>query len=91
MKVTPEQLRQARTNFQTQGAALEEIVAKIASDINMLQETWDGAAALSFQSIMQEWNNGVRQVNEALAAVATHLGQAADAYETTDQDLVFKQ
>jgi WXG100 family type VII secretion target len=91
VKASPEQLRQAKANFQTQSAALEEVVRKIAADISALSETWDGAAAASFQTIMQEWNQGITQVNEALTSIALHLGMAADAYETTDQDLVFKQ
>lgn len=55
--------------------------------LNSLSDSFRGQAATAFDSRYEEWDQGARQVVEALTGLSEWLNQAAETIEGVDTDL----
>lgn len=60
-------------------------VTALMSQLTALQSTWTGAAAVAFQSSVEQWRATQRQVEESLGAISTALGVAGRQYADAEQ------
>lgn len=66
---------------------VNEILGKLTSQIADLASRWEGGASQAFHSRWTEWQNGAKQVQQAMDDMGTFLEQAAKAYEETETNL----
>lgn len=59
-------------------------VASMMAQLNALQGTWAGAASVSFQSVIAQWQATQVQVESSLEAVSAALSQASNAYSEAE-------
>lgn len=80
-------------------AAASGDIARIAADIDgqvsamlarltALQDAWQGAAAVQFQGVVQQWQGTQRQVQAGLDGIGTVLGAAGARYAQTEAEAV---
>lgn len=85
--VQSEDIRQQSVDVKRSHAEVTQILAQRTAAIANLASTWQGAASDAFQARWQEWQNGAKQVEAAMEAMGQFLGQAAEAYESTEDQL----
>lgn len=85
--VTPERLRASASNLTTGSSNIAAELGRLLADVRDLQASWDGRAAAAFDSYYTSANEGFRQVEDALAAIAEVLRRSAEQYEQHDQQL----
>jgi WXG100 family type VII secretion target len=85
--VQSEDIRQQSTNVNKGSAEVTDILTRLTGEIASLAGTWQGAASQAFQDRWQEWQNGATQVQQAMEHMGQFLAQAAEAYETTEDQL----
>ena len=85
--VTPERLRGSASNLTTGSSNIGAELGRLLSDVRDLQATWDGRAAAAFDGYYTAANDGFKQVESALTAIADMLRRSADQYEEQDQQL----
>ena len=85
--VSPDRLRQSAATLRSGGASISTELRRLLGDVRELRATWDGRAALSFDAHYQRADQGFRQVEQALEAIAGLLSTTAAQYEHHDADL----
>jgi len=50
-----------------------------------LQTVWRGGASTAFAGVMTQWQSAQHQVEDALKSVQGALGQAAQTYQTAEE------
>jgi WXG100 family type VII secretion target len=83
--VTPTELHDTAKQVRQGSADVQQVLASLATKVQNL--TWRGSGSEGFQLMFEDWKRGAAQVNEAMEGIASLLGQAADAYDRTDQDI----
>lgn len=66
---------------------VEGTVAAMMSRLVSLQDEWQGSASGSFQDLITEWRATQRQVKDSLDNIARVLGEAGEAYRTTEDSV----
>ncbi|WP_036506565.1 WXG100 family type VII secretion target [Nocardioides sp. URHA0020] len=61
------------------GDALDDLLDEVSRRVTALRTTWDGAAALAQDEAQSEWEDGFREMREALAAMRA-AGRAAHGH-----------
>lgn len=88
IKVTSEQLQAVSTQLQTGSQDVAQQLSTMESRVKALVDAdWNGAASDSFRSLWDKWHTGAAQVKEALDGISQMLGQAARAYQETEDQL----
>lgn len=85
--VTPERLRGSAANLTSGSANIGAELGRLLSDVRDLQATWDGRAAVAFDTYYTSANDGFKQVEAALTSISEMLKRSADQYEEQDQQL----
>lgn len=59
-------------------------VASMMAFLQGLQDTWGGAASVSFQGVIEQWRATQAQVEDSLTTIGSHLHQAAATYSDAE-------
>jgi len=88
IKVTSEQLRSVSGQLSTGSDSVEQQLSSMESQVKALVDAdWNGAASDSFRDLYDKWHTGAKQVKEALDGISQMLGNAATAYQETEDQL----
>jgi 6 kDa early secretory antigenic target len=82
--VTPEQLTQISGQLNTGAANIDGLLQQLGAAVQPLQGDWAGTAQQRFEALWLEWQNGAKQVHEALTGISQLTAQAAQNYESTE-------
>lgn len=74
------QVASAAATASQSSATIQSEVAQMMSLLRGLEASWGGAAALTFQGLIEQWQLTQLQVEESLRAISTQLAQAATTY-----------
>ncbi len=85
--VQSEDLRQLSTTVRTGSGEVNDLLGRMTSQLQQLAATWEGAASEAFQARWQDWQAGAAQVQQAMEQMGIFLEQAAQSYETTEEEL----
>lgn len=85
--VQSEDLRQLSTTVRTGSGEVNDLLSRMTGQLQQLASTWEGAASEAFQTRWQDWQTGATQVQQAMEAMGVFLEQAAQSYETTEEEL----
>ena len=84
-QVDSAEVQQATHNVRTTIDRLQSDVTTLMGQLNGLQGSWTGQAALAFQSAVADWRVTQQQVEQHLAALNVSLGNAATHYADAEQ------
>ncbi len=87
LTVQSDDLRHQSTNVVKGAADVNSILSQLTGQIANLAAQWEGGASQAFQSRWQEWQQGARQVHDAMEHMGQFLQQAAEAYEQTEANI----
>ncbi len=79
--------RDLAAEMKTASNEAKERFEAMRTRLNQLAESFRGQAATAFDTRYQEWNNGARQVVDALDSLGQWLQNAAQTIEDTDAHL----
>lgn len=85
--ITPEELRTASTNFSNKAGEIREILEYLRSEVNRLEDTWDGAAQDQFFMTYEEMAKTLDQFPDVVDGISQQLSAVAQTLEETDQAL----
>jgi WXG100 family type VII secretion target len=68
----------------TQVSQIESELDDLKSQINNLQELWQGSAGSGFQQAKNNWMQSSADLNQVLSRIATAVHAAHDAYSQTE-------
>jgi WXG100 family type VII secretion target len=86
--VTTEDVRALADNCTNTGSAVANELNSLLSRVNgVVNGSWVGRAAGSFDGYFKEFHQGWIKVEEALRGINQQLRGAADAYEQTEQGI----
>lgn len=83
--VDSEQVLAANTNIQSTISRLQAEVENLHANLQGLQNSWQGAAATSFQELVGRWRITATTVQQQLGEVSTALAFAAKQYSEIEQ------
>jgi WXG100 family type VII secretion target len=61
-------------------------VAAMMGHLTALESSWQGGAASSFAGLLQQWRSAQVQVESALDNITVALGQAAQQYQSAEDN-----
>jgi WXG100 family type VII secretion target len=70
--------------------AIGSVISELEGVINPLIGTWEGISANAWQSLQQNWNNMIAQMNADLGSNAGILSEMTSNYGTTDNNLAMQ-
>jgi WXG100 family type VII secretion target len=83
--VDSEQVLAANSNIQSTIERLRSEITALHSQLQGLQNSWQGVAANSFQSLVQRWRVTQTSVESQLAEIGAALALAAQQYSDIEQ------
>jgi WXG100 family type VII secretion target len=88
LKVTSEQLRAVSSQLASGKADVEQQLASMEGQVRGLVDAdWTGAASDAFRDLWDKWHSGAAQLRDALEGISQMLGQTAQAYQDTEDQL----
>jgi WXG100 family type VII secretion target len=84
VKVTSEQLYTLSTNLKSGSDQVQGELATMRSQVAPLATDWQGAASANFQQLWQEWEQGAKQIQDALNGISILLVKAAQTYDSAE-------
>ncbi len=84
IRVTPEQLHDTSTKLSGGAANIESVLSDLNGRVSALGGEWAGQASGRFQELYAQWQQGAQQLREALAGISQLTGQAAVAYQESE-------
>ncbi|MPZ65187.1 MAG: WXG100 family type VII secretion target [Pseudonocardiaceae bacterium] len=84
-EVTPEEMQAgAKQVFQVNEEVQGEL-SKLRNQLAPLAGAWKGSASVSFQNLMQRWDQNAQTLNEALRGIAEQLEGSGTAYQAEEE------
>lgn len=80
------QVANASTLAANSAEALRAEVGAMMSHLTALEGSWQGGAASAFTGLLQEWRAAQVQVESALDNITVALGQAAQQYQSAEDN-----
>ena len=87
IQVTPETLRQKATDVRTYKSEHDDVIAKLKSIVNGLNETWICEAQDAFLAKFESMQSTFTNFSDMLEGYAKLMDTAATQLENTDQSL----
>jgi WXG100 family type VII secretion target len=88
LKVTSEQVRAVSSQLASGKADVEQQLSSMEGQVKGLVDAdWTGAASDAFRDLWDKWHTGAAQLRDALDGISQMLGQTAQAYQDTEDQL----
>lgn len=71
--MSPSEMLAAASQLQAKNSTLLDVIQGVKSQVVSMEGTWQGQASLNFQSIMDEWNGAITNVQTTLEDVNSRL------------------
>jgi WXG100 family type VII secretion target len=84
LKVTSEQLVSLAQSLNSGNDQVQQQLASMRNQVAPVAADWEGAASSSFQQLWQEWENGAKQLQEALTGISSLLAKAGQTYQSAE-------
>lgn len=88
IRVTPEELENISSQVNGKASAVFDNINQATALIsNLVSQGWAGTASTQFDSIWTKWDQGAKQIHQAMVDMSTYMTKAAAAYRDVDQQL----
>ena len=61
-------------------------LSRLRGVVDSVRGSWAGQAQVSFDALMNRWNDSARQLQEALDSISTNIRANARSFDTTEAD-----
>lgn len=87
-EVSAAELRDVESFVTGRAYDLRDAITPVAAEVeDLLGGGWTGSAATTFGQAWSEWHDGSAKILDALGRIGAALGQIADSYAGTDDNL----
>jgi WXG100 family type VII secretion target len=80
-------MREKADSFTTEGQNFEDVITRMRSLVNNLQEEWEGDASNSFKVRYEELEKGFQAAKDLIIDIAAALNKTAQIYEDADASI----
>ncbi len=80
------QVANASTLAARSSEVLRGEVTAMMAHLTALENSWQGGASVAFTGVLQQWRSAQAQVESALDNITVALGQAAQQYQTAEDN-----
>jgi WXG100 family type VII secretion target len=88
IKVTPEQLHSLSASVSRGSGEIDGTLAGLRGQIApLVGGDWAGQASAQFNALWEQWQDGARQLNDALSGISGLLGQAGASYAQAESQI----
>lgn len=84
LKVTPEKLNQAASEFQTSGKNISSMTAEMMAIVDSLKSIWQGNAATEFSGRFSGLRDDIEKINRIIEEHVNDLNQMALEYQNAE-------
>lgn len=85
IKVTPQQLRAAASQFKSSSQQSQEMINRLNQQITSMQSDWAGMSAQKFYNDFQQWKSTMTQFVTLLNEIGGQLEAIATRFEQADR------
>jgi len=86
LKVTPEKLMQAASEFESSGTTVNSITQEMLSIINSLKGIWQGEAASGYTNRFNGLSDDIEKINRMIAEHVADLNEMAAEYQQAENE-----
>ena len=90
IRVSPDRLRDHASSVRAEGTNFENVIAKMQSIINVLQEEWEGQASSKFAQQFEALKPSFNAMRDLINEMGGQLDSTANAVEQLDSDIAGK-
>jgi WXG100 family type VII secretion target len=83
--VDSERIHAANSSIQATIQRLQTEVTSLHGQLGSLEDSWQGAAASSFQELMLKWRTSADALEQSLGQIGQTLSMAATQYQEIEQ------
>ncbi len=87
IKVTSDQLATLAVNLKSGNDQVQQELSSMRAQVAPVAADWQGAAAGNFQQLWQEWEQGAKQIQDALSGISMLLQKAAQTYDAAESSI----
>ncbi len=84
LKVTPEKLIQASTEFSSTGKTIASLTQEMTTIINGLKSIWQGDAATGYSNKFNGLQDDIEKINKMIQEHVTDLNEMAREYQSAE-------
>lgn len=88
LKVTPEKLTQAATEFSTSGKNINSMTAEMLSIVDSLSSIWQGNAATEYSGRFSGLRDDIERINKIIEEHVNDLNEMALEYQNAEDQSV---
>lgn len=86
LKVTPEKLMQASSEFEASAGVVNNITQEMLSIINNLKGVWQGEAASGYTNRFNGLSDDIDKINRMIAEHVADLNEMANEYQMAENE-----
>lgn len=83
--VTPEQVHEVATQFETASSQTQEMVNTLQTTMGNLQPEWEGMTSQRFYGDYDQWRTSMTSFVELLQSIGTELHAIGERFAAADQ------
>ncbi len=87
IKVTPEQLETASSEFSTADSQVSAITSEMMNMVRSLTSAWEGEASQAFINKFNTLDEDMQQIHKKIQEHSTDLNEMAQRYKNTENDI----
>lgn len=87
IRMTPDTMRQRARQYDDEAGKVGDVISKMDSLLNTLQDEWEGAASQSYAERFAELRPNFVKAQDLIGEIADALRATAQTIETTDSDI----
>lgn len=86
LKVTPEKLMEASSEFEASGSSVNSITQEMLSIVNSLKGIWQGEAATGYTNRFNGLADDIEKINRMIAEHVSDLNEMATEYQQAENE-----
>ncbi|MBQ4870155.1 WXG100 family type VII secretion target [Priestia megaterium] len=87
IRVTPAELRDMAGRYNNEGGQVQELVSRLDTMKNQLQDMWEGASSDAFAAQYEELKPSFVEMSNLLTKIAKQVDDSANVLEDTDNQI----
>jgi WXG100 family type VII secretion target len=87
IRITPDQMRSRASEYRTEASNVGDVISKMDTLLNELQEEWEGEASRAYESRFEELRPSFVKAQDLINEIAQSLDATAQSLEETDQNI----
>lgn len=86
MKTTVETMQVTAAKVDGLTVEIKSLLDQLRGDVQAVGGSWEGAAAVAFQSVMDRWDTSANKLQLALVSIGDSIKSSGTAYGAAEED-----